>query len=100
MSTTSRPMAAARPQWSGAATAFAAAAAAAILIHASQALFDWGSGWVAAVVSDWLYCGLFVLVAASCALRARRDEANRLAWWVAVVALLIWAAAEVVYRLL
>ncbi len=90
----------ARPQWSGAATAFAAVAAAAILVHASQALFGRGSDSLAAAVSDWLYCALFVLVAVSCALRARRDEANRTAWWLAVVALLIWAAAEVVYRIL
>ena len=46
-------MAEARPHWSSAAMVFAAVAAAAILIHASQALFGWGSGWVADLVSDW-----------------------------------------------
>src|SRR2546421_1953342 len=99
MSKSSRPMDEARPHWS-AATAFGAAAAAAVLVHASQALFGWASGWVADAIANWLYCALFALVSVALALRARRDPLHRTVWWLASAGVLLWGAAEVVYRIL
>ena len=95
-----RPTDSAWTQWSTAATVFASVAAAAILVHASQALFGWASGAAADLIDDWLYCGLFGLVSVACALRARHDELHRTAWWLASAGVLVWGAAEVVYRLL
>jgi diguanylate cyclase (GGDEF)-like protein/putative nucleotidyltransferase with HDIG domain len=63
-----------------------------VAIHAAFAL----AGTRAAPVDDWLYCGLFILAAASCADRGRRDGGGP--WILATVGVLIWGAAEIVFR--
>jgi hypothetical protein len=50
------------------------------------------------VIDDWLYCALFLLAAASCALRGRRGD-GRGAWTVAAAGVVVWGAAEIVFRL-
>jgi len=75
--------------------AFALIAGAGVAIHGAFA----ASGTRSALVDDWLYCGLFLLAAASCALRARRGDARR-AWAVAAAGVLVWGMAEIVFRLL
>ena len=57
---------------------FVAAAGVGVAIHGAFAL----AGSTSAVIDDWLYCALFLLAAASCALRGRRGD-GRGAWTVA-----------------
>jgi two-component system, cell cycle response regulator len=73
---------------------FVAVAAIGVVVHAAFASTDSTPG----VVDDWLYCGLYLLAAASCARRARRGDA-RAPWAVAAVGVVIWGSAEIVYRL-
>ena len=73
--------------------AFAALAAGGVGIHAVFA----ATGSSSPVVDDWIYCGLFVLAAASCLNRSRRGNA-RLAWAIASIGTLVWGSAEVVFR--
>jgi two-component system cell cycle response regulator len=74
--------------------AFAAVAALGVVVHGIAAATD---GY-ARLVDDWLYCGLYLLAAASCAARARRGDA-RLAWAVAAVGVFVWGSAEIVFRI-
>ncbi len=53
-------------------------------------------------IADWLYCSLFALAAAGCALRAlreRRSGGRALPWGTAAAGVVLWAAAEVSFRL-
>jgi two-component system cell cycle response regulator len=75
--------------------AFALIAGAGVAIHGAFA----ASGTTSTLVDDWLYCGLYLLAAASCALRARRGDA-RAAWAVAAAGVLVWGTAEIVFRVL
>jgi two-component system, cell cycle response regulator len=74
--------------------AFAAVAGLAVAIHGASAL----AGYTPALVDDWLYCGLYLLAAASCAYRGRRGDA-RGAWLVAAAGVVVWGSAEIVFRL-
>jgi two-component system cell cycle response regulator len=74
--------------------AFAAVAAAGVAVHAGFAI----AGSTSAVVDDWLYCGLFMLAAASCAVRGIRGDA-RTAWSFAAIGVFLWGSAEIVFRL-
>jgi two-component system cell cycle response regulator len=76
----------------------AVAAAGCVVVHGVHAATGWGGGVADALIVDGLYCAAFALVAASCALRARRDPPNRMAWTIAAVGAGAWGAAEVVYR--
>ncbi len=80
-------------------TAFAVVAVAGVAVHAAGALLGL-DGTPATAIDDWLYAALFVMTAASCALRARRDRAQRLPWSLAALGVTLWAAAEVAYRAL
>ncbi len=54
-------------------------------------------------VADWLYCSLFALAAISCLIRAvreRRGGGRPLPWTMAAAGVLLWAAAEVSFRLI
>jgi diguanylate cyclase (GGDEF)-like protein len=73
---------------------FAAVAGLGVAIHGAFAL----AGSRSALIDDWLYCGLFFVAAASCALRGRRGD-GRSAWTVATVGVVVWGGAEVVFRL-
>ena len=73
---------------------FVAAAGVGVAIHGAFAL----AGSTSAVIDDWLYCALFLLAAASCALRGRRGD-GRGAWTVAAAGVVVWGAAEIVFRL-
>src|SRR2546421_5849242 len=74
--------------------AFVVVAALGIAVHVAFASTD----SMSSVVDDWLYCGLYLLAAASCAWRALRGDA-RTAWAVAAVGLVIWGSAEIVFRI-
>jgi two-component system cell cycle response regulator len=63
-------------------------------VHAAFAL----AGSMSVAVDDWLYCGLYLLAAASCAYRARRGDA-RAAWTCAALGVLVWGSAEILFRL-
>ncbi len=76
----------------GSVWAFAGVASIGVAIHAAFALADAR----AAPVDDWLYCGLFFLAAFSCAARGRRDGGGP--WILAAVGVLVWGAAEIVFR--
>ena len=78
----------------GGGTAFGAVAALGVAIHGGFAI----AGASSELVDDWLYCGLFMLAAASCALRAWRGDA-RAAWAFAAVGVFLWGTAEIVFRL-
>jgi diguanylate cyclase (GGDEF)-like protein len=69
-------------------------AATGIVLHGSFAL----TGTTSPVVDNWLYCGLFLLAAASCAYRGRRGDAGG-AWTVGAVGIAVWGTAEIVFRL-
>jgi two-component system, cell cycle response regulator len=75
--------------------AFAAVAGLAVAIHAACAL----AGYTPALVDDWLYCGLYLLAAGSCAYRGLQGDA-RGAWLVAAAGVVVWGLAELVFRLL
>jgi two-component system cell cycle response regulator len=64
-----------------------------IAVHGVLAL----AGRYPRIVDDWLYCGLYLCAAASCALRARRGDA-RAAWAIAALGVVLWASAEIVFR--
>ena len=64
-----------------------------VAIHAAGALAGGRSRWI----SDWLYCGLYVLAAAACAYRARTGDA-RAAWTVAAIGVLVWGGSEIAFR--
>ena len=54
------------------------------------------------VIADWLYCSLFLLAAAGCALRAvreRRGGGRALPWVTAAGGVVLWVAAEISFRL-
>jgi hypothetical protein len=72
--------------------AYSGAASIGVAVHAAFALAGTGT----APVDDWLYCGLFVLAAASCAARGRRDGGGP--WVLAAVGVLVWGTAEIVFR--
>jgi two-component system cell cycle response regulator len=74
--------------------AYLGLAAAGVLLHGCFAL----AGTTSPVIDDWLYCGLFMLAAASCAYRGRRGDAGG-AWTVAAVGIAVWGTAEIVFRL-
>ncbi len=78
----------------GGGTAFAAVAALGVAIHGGFAI----AGASSALVDDWLYCGLFMVAAGSCALRAWRGDA-RAAWAFAAIGVFLWGTAEIVFRL-
>ena len=78
----------------GGGTAFGAVAALGVAIQGGFAI----AGASSALVDDWLYCGLFMVAAASCALRAWRGDA-RAAWAFAAVGVFLWGTAEIVFRL-
>jgi len=82
------------PYLLGGGAAFAAVAALGVAIHGGFAI----AGASSVLVDDWLYCGLFMLAAASCAVRAWRGNA-RAAWAFAAVGVFLWGTAEVVFRL-
>src|SRR5437763_266959 len=90
-----RPLSTELPQVAAAHSAFVAVAVVGLGIHGIAAL----AGSTPAFVDNWLYCGLYLLTAASCAYRSRRGDA-RAAWSVAAVAVVIWAAAEISFRLI
>src|SRR5690242_4616011 len=73
--------------------AYLAVAGAGIAVHGIVAAMGGNSR----LVDDWLYCGLYLLAAASCAWRGRRGDA-RLAWTVAAAGVLVWGTAEIVFR--
>jgi two-component system, cell cycle response regulator len=83
------------PRVAGARTAFVTVAGIGIAIHAVWAL----AGSTSTLVDDWLYCGLYLLAAVSCADRGRRGD-GRGAWTVAAIGVLVWGVAEIVFRLL
>jgi diguanylate cyclase (GGDEF)-like protein len=74
--------------------AYVAVAALGVAIHGVSAL----AGAEPRLVDDWLYCGLFYVAAASCAYRSVRGDA-RGAWMVAAIGVVVWGAAEIVFRL-
>ncbi len=78
----------------GGGAAFGAVAVLGVAIHGGFAI----AGASSALVDDWLYCGLFMVAAASCALRAWRGDA-RAAWAFAAVGVFLWGTAEIVFRL-
>ncbi len=86
---------AARRHVTGIRTAFVAVAALGVAIHAANALADGDTP----LITDWLYCGLYLLAAAACARRARSDDAGR-AWGVAAVGVLVWGCSEIAFRML
>src|SRR5947209_19251384 len=65
-----------------------------VAIHAGAAL----GGRSSHFIDDWLYCGLYLLAAASCAYRVRRGDAGG-AWGVAAGGVLVWGSAEVLFRI-
>jgi diguanylate cyclase (GGDEF)-like protein len=69
-------------------------AAVGIVLHGSFAV----AGTTSPVIDNWLYCGLFMLAAASCAYRGRRGDAGG-AWTVGAVGIAVWGTAEIVFRL-
>jgi two-component system cell cycle response regulator len=73
---------------------FAAVAGLGVLVHAVFA----ATGTMSTVVADWLYCGLYLVAAAACAVRGRRGDA-RLAWSIAAVGVVVWGCAEIVFRI-
>src|SRR5947209_6714710 len=74
--------------------AFAAIAGVGVIIHAAWAL----AGQTSVLVDDWMYCGLYLLAAASCAYRGRRGDAGG-AWTVAALGVVVWGSAEIVFRI-
>ncbi len=74
--------------------AYAAVAAAGVAVHAGFAI----AGSRSTLVDDWLYCALFMVAAASCAVRAVRGDA-RAAWSFAAIGVFLWGSAEIVFRL-
>lgn len=91
------PTVRARPGAPGVARArrrYVALAAAGVALHGSFAL----AGKTDTLIDNWLYCGLFLLAAASCAYRGRRGDAAG-AWTMAAVGVAVWGAAEIVFRL-
>jgi two-component system cell cycle response regulator len=74
--------------------AFAVVAGLGIAVHGAFAL----AGTASTIVDNWLYCGLYLPAAASCAVRARRGDAA-LAWAVAAIGVVVWGSAEIVFRL-
>ena len=75
--------------------AFVVIAGVGVAVHAGYAL----AGVKSRVVDDWLYCGLYLVAAFSCAQRARRGD-PRAAWAIAAAGVTVWGAAEIVYRIL
>jgi two-component system, cell cycle response regulator len=78
----------------GGPTAFAIVAALGVAVHGAFAV----TGTSSAFVDNWLYCGLFIFAAASCAYRAWRGDA-RAAWAFAAIGVFLWGVAEIVFRL-
>jgi diguanylate cyclase (GGDEF)-like protein len=74
--------------------AFIAVAGLGVAIHGAFAIV----GSTTPLVDDWLYCGLFFVAAASCARHGRQGDARR-AWAIAAVGVVVWGAAEIVFRL-
>ena len=77
---------------------FAVLAAAGLTVHAVHGATGFGGALATTVVSGWIYCGLFLMTAVSCAVRARRAPEQRLPWTLAAIGVTVWAAAEVTYR--
>ncbi len=75
--------------------AYVTAIALGITIDFAGAVAGDRSGWI----SDWLYCGLFVVAAAACAYRAWTGDA-RGAWTAAAIGVLVWGGSEIVFRVL
>jgi diguanylate cyclase (GGDEF)-like protein len=65
-----------------------------LLAFALHALFWRGSG-LDGFFNDWVYNGLVLTAAASCALRAVLVPADRVAWTLLAIGLGLWAGAEV-----
>ncbi len=78
---------------SGRRTFFVAIAGLGVAVHGAFA----ATGGTSRVVDDWLYCGLYLLAAGACAALSRRGDA-RLAWSVAAIGVVVWGAAEILFR--
>ncbi|MFL5820793.1 MAG: HD domain-containing phosphohydrolase [Solirubrobacteraceae bacterium] len=76
---------------------FVLLAAVGIAVHGLHAAGAFG-GVPHRLVDDWLYCGLYALAAAACLRHAIVGDA-RLAWTAATLGVIVWGAAEVVFRL-
>ncbi len=74
---------------------FLLVAAFAIALHGACA----ASGTHPGLVDDWLYCGLYLMAAASCLRRGYLGDARR-AWTVAGLGVLVWGSAEIAFRII
>ncbi len=71
----------------------------ALALHVAHGQLGLGGHALDAVVDDWLLNALFVAAAASCLLRARRVRAERLAWMLIAVGLLLDASGDIYFSL-